>query len=103
MPRFAGRENHFQVYRRENMPARYHYTDNPRIPPVVLLANEGWYISKYPVDPTRTFESATHGFDPQLESMGATFIAYARHFVMVYSCRWPRPWTSIICFVSPWA
>ena len=78
--RFAGRENHFKVYRRENMPARFHYTDNPRIPPVVLVADEGWYINKRPVDPTKTFESATHGFDPELESMGATFIAYGPAF-----------------------
>jgi predicted AlkP superfamily pyrophosphatase or phosphodiesterase len=73
--KFAGKENHFKVYRRETMPARYHYTDNPRIPPVVLVADEGWYINKRPVDPTKYFESATHGFDPELKSMGATFIA----------------------------
>jgi predicted AlkP superfamily pyrophosphatase or phosphodiesterase len=77
---FAGKENHFKVYRRENMPERYHYTDNPRIPPVVLVADEGWYINRRPLDPTRNFESATHGFDPELESMGATFIAWGPAF-----------------------
>jgi predicted AlkP superfamily pyrophosphatase or phosphodiesterase len=77
---FAGKENHFNVYLRENMPARYHYTDNPRIPPVVLVADEGWYISRSKPDPTRAFESATHGFDPELETMGAIFIAYGPAF-----------------------
>jgi predicted AlkP superfamily pyrophosphatase or phosphodiesterase len=77
---FAGKENHFKVYRRENMPARFHYTDNPRIPPVVLVADEGWYINRRKLDPARTFESATHGFDPELESMGATFIAFGPAF-----------------------
>jgi predicted AlkP superfamily pyrophosphatase or phosphodiesterase len=77
---FAGKENHFKVYRRENMPARFHYTDSLRIPPVVLVADEGWYISRLPLDPTKIFESATHGFDPELESMGATFIAYGPAF-----------------------
>ncbi len=72
---FAGKENHFKVYRRENMPPRFHYTDNTRIPPVVLVADEGWYISKRKLDPAKNFEKATHGFDPELESMGATFIA----------------------------
>ncbi len=76
----AGTENHFKAYRRENMPARFHYTASPRIPPVVLVADEGWYISKRPLDPTKTFESATHGFDPELESMGATFIAWGPAF-----------------------
>lgn len=78
--RFAGKENHFKVYRRENMPARFHYTDNPRIPPVVLVADEGWYISRRKLDPARAFEHATHGFDPELESMGATFIAWGPAF-----------------------
>jgi predicted AlkP superfamily pyrophosphatase or phosphodiesterase len=77
---FAGKENHFKVYRRENMPARWHYTDNPRIPPVVLVADEGWYINKRPLDPAKNFESATHGFDNELESMGAIFIAYGPAF-----------------------
>jgi predicted AlkP superfamily pyrophosphatase or phosphodiesterase len=78
--RFAGKEDHFKVYRRENMPARFHYTDNPRIPPVVLVADEGWYINKQPLEPGRYFESATHGFDNELPSMGATFIAYGPAF-----------------------
>jgi predicted AlkP superfamily pyrophosphatase or phosphodiesterase len=77
---FAGKENHFKVYRRENMPARFHYTDNPRIPPVVLVADEGWYINRRPLDPGKYFESATHGFDNELPSMGATFIAYGPAF-----------------------
>jgi len=79
---FAGKENHFKVYRRENMPERFHYTDNPRIPPVVLVADEGWYINKRPltVTTTKNFEHATHGFDNALPSMGATFIAYGPAF-----------------------
>jgi len=77
---FEGRENHFKVYRRENMPARFHYMDNPRIPPVVLIADEGWYINRGPLNPAKTFESATHGFDPELPSMGATFIAFGPAF-----------------------
>jgi predicted AlkP superfamily pyrophosphatase or phosphodiesterase len=77
---FAGKENHFKVYRRENTPARFHYTDSPRIPPVILVADEGWYISKRKLDPARPFENATHGFDPELESMGATFIAWGPAF-----------------------
>ncbi|HEX3717748.1 MAG TPA: ectonucleotide pyrophosphatase/phosphodiesterase [Verrucomicrobiae bacterium] len=77
---FVGKENHFRVYRRENMPARFHYTASPRIPQVILVADEGWYISKRKLDPARAFENATHGFDPELESMGATFIAWGPAF-----------------------
>jgi predicted AlkP superfamily pyrophosphatase or phosphodiesterase len=78
--RLFEKQNHFKIYRRETMPARYHYTDNVRIPPVVLVADEGWYISRRPLSNNRSFEHATHGFDPELESMGATFIAYGPAF-----------------------
>ena len=64
------------------MPARYHFRDNDRIPPVVIVADEGWYISKRTVaeQAGRAFEKATHGFDPELGSMGATFIAWGPAF-----------------------
>lgn len=73
---------HFRVYRREKMPARYHFRDNERIPPVVLVADEGWYISKRTTaeQAGKSFEKATHGFDPELSSMGATFIAWGPAF-----------------------
>jgi predicted AlkP superfamily pyrophosphatase or phosphodiesterase len=74
---FKSRENHFKVYRAETMPDRYHFRDNPRIPPVVVLADDTWYLSKRAPGSSSTHEmnKATHGFDPELDSMGATFIA----------------------------
>jgi predicted AlkP superfamily pyrophosphatase or phosphodiesterase len=79
---FKQRENHFKVYRAETMPERYHFRDNPRIPPVVLLADDAWYLSKRTSgEPsTREMNKATHGFDPELDSMGATFIAWGPAF-----------------------
>jgi len=84
--KFAGKENHFHVYTQDTMPARYHYTGNPRIPPVMLVADEGWYINRSGPEPGRRFESATHGFDPAVTSMSATFIATGsafRHGVVI--------------------
>jgi len=80
---FGTKENHFKAYRQENMPERYHFRDNPRIPPVILVADEGWYLSTRSADdpPTGGFNKATHGFDPQLDSMGATFIAWGPAFL----------------------
>lgn len=67
---------HTHLYLREEMPERLHFRDNPRIPPLVILADEGWEIA------TRaSFEKRTkpgrgdHGYDPALPNMGATFIA----------------------------
>jgi predicted AlkP superfamily pyrophosphatase or phosphodiesterase len=80
--KFAGKENHFKVYRREETPVEYHFRDNQRIPPVILVADDGWYISRRPVSEQskRGFKAATHGYDPNLASMGATFIAWGPAF-----------------------
>jgi predicted AlkP superfamily pyrophosphatase or phosphodiesterase len=61
---------------REDLPERLHYRDNPRIPPVLLLADEGWEVStRQSVASRRKPERGDHGYDPALVSMGATFIA----------------------------
>lgn len=79
---------HYRVYRKENMPERYHFTENRRIPPVVVVSDDGWYIGKRMAGegPVRNMNKATHGFDPELTSMGATFIAngpsFRRHAII---------------------
>ena len=79
---FKTREKHFKAYRRETMPERYHFRDNARIPPVVLVADDTWYFSKRSSNepPLRGMNKGTHGFDPELDSMGATFIAWGPAF-----------------------
>lgn len=69
---------HFQVYLKEEMPERFHFRDHRRIPPVLLLADEGWVVVKAPMlteGMRKSFLKATHGFDPLLPSMAATFVA----------------------------
>jgi len=66
-----------QVYLREEVPARYHYRDNPRIPPIVFIADEHWNVetrdslAKY----SGQVEKGNHGWDPASPNMGALFIA----------------------------
>jgi len=72
---------HLQAYRREEIPARLHFRDHRRIPPIVIIADEGWQVSKNPPPPPDSedrarFYKATHGFDPELTSMHATFVAW---------------------------
>jgi predicted AlkP superfamily pyrophosphatase or phosphodiesterase len=80
--KFAGKENHFKVYRKKDIPPEYHFRDNRRIPPVLLVADDAWYISKRSANDQakRGFKAATHGYDPRLDSMGATFIAWGPAF-----------------------
>jgi predicted AlkP superfamily pyrophosphatase or phosphodiesterase len=68
---------HLRVYKRDEIPARWHYRDHRRIQPVLAVADEGWSISSHPyVDsqPER-MDGANHGYDNALLSMGAVFVA----------------------------
>ncbi|UCF40156.1 MAG: alkaline phosphatase family protein [Gemmatimonadota bacterium] len=68
---------HLSVYRKAEIPDRFHYRDHRRIPPIVAVAAEGWSISSrsfYEERPGR-YGGANHGYDNELLSMGATFIA----------------------------
>ena len=68
---------HLQAYLREEVPAELHYRDNPRIPPVVLIADEGWNIEPKSGWSKResNYDRGSHGYDPRLPDMGALFIA----------------------------
>jgi ectonucleotide pyrophosphatase/phosphodiesterase family protein 5 len=73
----AGAHPHLQVYRKGDLPERFHYRDNRRIPPIIGLADEGWSITSRSRQSRRRdrHQGANHGYDNQLLSMGATFIA----------------------------
>lgn len=66
-----------EVYLRGEVPARLHYRNNERIPPVVLICDEHWNIESKTGWPARraNYPRGTHGWDPALPSMGALFVA----------------------------
>jgi len=69
------------VYLRSEVPARFHYRDNPRIPPVLVFADEGWEITTRAEQARRKKpEHGDHGYDNLLVSMGATFVAHGPAF-----------------------
>ena len=75
-----GKHPHLQVYRKGEVPARFHFNDNPRITPIVLVADEGWSITSRESLRRRAERGTTrwggaHGYDPELPSMGALFVA----------------------------
>jgi len=67
------------VYRRGEIPARFHYRASPRIQPIVALAAEGWEITshaRWRSDQERHRKrGGAHGYDPQLKSMHGLFVA----------------------------
>jgi predicted AlkP superfamily pyrophosphatase or phosphodiesterase len=71
---------HLKVFRRSEIPARWHYRDHPRVPPILGIADEGWQVLRRGTVASiaaRTIggQRGTHGYDPQLMSMHAVFIA----------------------------
>jgi predicted AlkP superfamily pyrophosphatase or phosphodiesterase len=67
---------HLRVYRREDAPARWHYSGNPRIAPILALADEGWTITDHAYFKSHDFHYGQHGYDNNLRSMQGVFIAH---------------------------
>jgi predicted AlkP superfamily pyrophosphatase or phosphodiesterase len=68
------------VYRSADIPAEYRLAGHPRLPAVVGIAKEGWYItSKREVnrwgEPDRHAPGGAHGYSAQALSMQGLFIA----------------------------
>ena len=69
-------EQAWQCWPRADVPARLHYGSNARIPPLVCLANEGWTTTTRAwLAKGNVVKRGAHGYDPELASMRATFIA----------------------------
>lgn len=80
--RLLGPHPQYDCWRKGELPPRWHYGSNPRIPPIVCQMHEGWdalareTLLKRPKDATR----GSHGYDPALPSMRALFIAHGPAF-----------------------
>ena len=74
-----GKLPHVTVYRRDQIPERYHYRDNSRIAPVVGVVDEGWILTSHRAEAERKPDAkprrGAHGYDPALSSMHALFVA----------------------------
>lgn len=65
--------NHVQTFRREDTPERLHYRNHQRIPPIVLIAEEGWTMTSS--DHASNVGGGAHGFDNAYTSMHGIFLA----------------------------
>ena len=65
-----------QVFRKSEVPERFHYQNNDRIGPIVLLASEGSYITTS----LRGVSTGNHGFDNSLADMFGLFVAQGPAF-----------------------
>lgn len=85
MKGLAGIQN-ATCWRKSEIPARLHYQASPRIAPIVCSSNEGWFMTsreRYESQKKRSDFlqiKGAHGYDNELQSMRATFIARGGEF-----------------------
>lgn len=68
---------HAKLYSRATAPKRFHYAGSDRLTPYFLLLDDGWSVTthkKFDADP-KFATGGAHGYDPELLSMRALFIA----------------------------
>lgn len=80
--KLLGAHDHYDCWRKGELPARWHYGTHPRVPAIVCQMHEGWdalpraQVARRKAGTTR----GSHGFDPTLPSMRAIFIANGPSF-----------------------
>jgi predicted AlkP superfamily pyrophosphatase or phosphodiesterase len=65
---------HMQCWRKDQIPPRYHYGKNPRVPPYFCLPQVGWEITTHDYRPKKP-QWGNHGYDPYSKEMAAVFVA----------------------------
>ncbi|XP_044305833.1 glycerophosphocholine cholinephosphodiesterase ENPP6 isoform X1 [Varanus komodoensis] len=80
---------HLTVYRKEDIPDRFYYKKGKFVPPLTLVAEEGWFIVESR-DALPFWENGTgkreawqngwHGYDNELMDMRGFFLAYGPDF-----------------------
>jgi predicted AlkP superfamily pyrophosphatase or phosphodiesterase len=74
-----GKHGHATCWRKQDIPARFHYGSNRRIPPYFCLADIGWQV--LPTKPDKAETGGNHGYDNLAPEMQALFVANGPAFV----------------------
>ncbi|HMB81059.1 MAG TPA: alkaline phosphatase family protein, partial [Vicinamibacterales bacterium] len=70
-----GRHPKLTIYKRKDVPSRLHFRDNPRIPAIVGIPDEGWAVTSGQRVTEKELEPGAHGYEPTTRDMGALFVA----------------------------
>ncbi|XP_049916789.1 ectonucleotide pyrophosphatase/phosphodiesterase family member 7-like [Epinephelus moara] len=72
-----GSHPHLHVYKKEELPTRLHYSNHPRLLPIILIADPGYIVNGFlPVH----YVKGDHGFDNEIMDMKAFFRAVGPDF-----------------------
>ncbi len=72
---FVGKHDHFECWRKGELPAVWHYGTHPRIPPIVCQVEANWRLQARDNPPQRQPIKGEHGFAPEDPTMRAVFVA----------------------------
>lgn len=71
-----GRHAHYECWKKENLPPRWHYGTHPRVPAIVCAMDEGWdALHREKIAKRAKQDRGSHGYDNALPSMRAVFVA----------------------------
>ncbi len=79
-----GKHEQMQCWRKADLPPRWHYGAHPRVAPISCQLEPGWYAitRERLADQGGHVSLGKHGYDPELPSMHAIFIANGPAFVV---------------------
>ncbi|WP_049973989.1 ectonucleotide pyrophosphatase/phosphodiesterase [Azospirillum sp. B4] len=81
--RLLGRHDHMECWRKSDLPARFRYGANARVPAILCLADDGWVVTtranleKHKDKPAPLGD---HGYDNASPAMRALFVAHGPAF-----------------------
>ncbi|MGD8426224.1 MAG: ectonucleotide pyrophosphatase/phosphodiesterase [Balneolaceae bacterium] len=75
-------EDHYRLYKRENIPTRYHLKENRRVADIIVVADLGYTIlnEKYTGKFLKSLPAGTHGYDNNEMDMHGIFLAHGPDF-----------------------
>ena len=70
------------IYKKQDIPKRFHYSNNRRIAPIVGILENGWSLTthEYFKSHQSHYSGGTHGYDPAHADMHAFFLAHGPAF-----------------------
>ena len=75
-----GRHDHYECWRKEDLPPRWQYGQHPRVPAILCQADPGWRVLLHGMNSAEA-RRGEHSFAPEAPEMRATFVATGPDFV----------------------
>lgn len=75
-----GRHDHFECWRKRDLPERWQYGHNPRVPPIVCQPDPGWLVRTHATVGALD-RLGNHSYAPEAPEMRATFVATGPDFI----------------------